>query len=184
MQISERLNAMPLAIELAAARLGMLTEGEILDQLSDRFRLLTGGSRTAPARQQTMAATIDWSYRLLTEDEALLFRRLSVFRGGFTLESAQAVCAEAIAGNVLDLIAGLVLKSMVVAERAQDVRSRYRLLESQLAYAEERLREKGELELTRRPHYEYFRASLSPHTVCHVGPPHPTTTPTASTASV
>ncbi len=179
MQICERLDGMPLAIELAAARLGMLTEGEILDQLSDRFRLLTGGSRTAPARQQTMAATIDWSYRLLTEDEALLFRRLSVFRGGFTLESAQAVCAEAIAGNVLDLIAGLVLKSMVVAERAQDVRSRYRLLESQLAYAEERLREKGELELTRRRHYEYFRDSLSANTVWQVGPRKADSSPTA-----
>jgi len=179
-QICERLDGMPLAIELAAARMGMMTEGEILDQLSDRFRLLTGGSRTAPARQQTMAATIDWSYRLLTEDEALLFRRLSVFRGGFTLESAQAVCAEAIAGNVLDLIAGLVLKSMVMAERAQDVRSRYRLLESQLAYAEERSREKGELELTRRRHYEYFRDSLSANTVWQVGPRKADNSPTAA----
>jgi predicted ATPase/DNA-binding CsgD family transcriptional regulator len=165
-QICEHLDGMPLAIELAAARLDMLTEHELLAQLSDRFRLLKAGSRTAPQRQQTMMATIDWSHRLLTEDEALLFRRLSVFRGGFTLESAQAVCADGIAGSALDALAGLVRKSMVVAERAERPRSRYRLLESQLAYAEDRLRETGELELVRRRHYEYFQESLTARTLC------------------
>jgi predicted ATPase len=140
-QICERLDGMPLAIELAAARVGMMAEQEILSQLSDRFHLLTGGSRTAPERQQTMIATIDWSYRLLTEEEALLFRRLAVFRGGFTLGSAQAICADGIVGSVLDLVAGLVQNSMVLAERTGGSGTRYRLLESQLAYAEDRLRE-------------------------------------------
>jgi len=160
-QICERLDGMPLAIELAAARMDVMSEQEILSQLSDRFRLLTRGSRTAPQRQQTMLATIDWSYRLLGEDEALLFRRVSVFRGGFTLESAQAVCGAGIASNVLDVMVGLVRKSMVVAERTEGQRSRYRLLESQLAYAEDRLREAGELDLLRRRHYDYFMESIA-----------------------
>lgn len=155
-EISERVDRLPLAIELAAARMGVLTEQEILSQLSDRFHLLTGGNRTAPERQQTLIATIDWSYRLLTEEEALLFRRLSVFRGGFTLASAKVICADGIAGSVLDLVAGLVRKSMVVAERTEGSGTRYRLLESQLAYAEGRLREAGELEAMRRRHYESF----------------------------
>jgi predicted ATPase/class 3 adenylate cyclase/DNA-binding CsgD family transcriptional regulator len=160
-QICDRLDGMPLAVELAAARLDVLTEQELMTQLSDRFQLLKGGSRTAPERQQSMMTTIDWSYRLLSQDEALLFRRLSVFRGGFTLESAEAVCGDGIAASVLDLVAGLVRKSMVVAERTEGARSRYRLLESQLVYAEDRLRESGELELARRRHYEYFQHSLA-----------------------
>ena len=156
-EICERLDRLPLAIELAAARVGLMSEQEILSQLSDRFRLLTGGTRTAPMRLQAMSTAIDWSYRLLTEEEAALFRRLSVFRGGFTLDSARAVCADGITAGVLDLVAGLVQKSMVVAERSEGSGSRYRLLESQLAYAEDRLREAGELETTRRRHYEHFK---------------------------
>jgi predicted ATPase/DNA-binding CsgD family transcriptional regulator len=164
-QICARVDGMPLAIELTAARLDMLTEQELLSQLSDRFGLLKAASRTAPERQQTMMATIDWSYRLLTKDEALLFRRLSVFRGGFTLESAQAICGDGIAGIILDLLAGLVRKSMVVAGRGEGSHSHYRLLESQLAYAEVRLQETGELELARRRHYEYFQKSLAARTI-------------------
>jgi predicted ATPase/DNA-binding CsgD family transcriptional regulator len=159
-QICEHLDGIPLAIELAAARVGMMTEPEILSGLADRFRLLTGGTRTAPDRQQTMMATIDWSYRLLNEDERLLFGRLSVFRGGFTLESAQAVCADAEAGPLLALLSGLVQKSMVVAERIPDSGTRYRLLESQLAFAEDRLEETSELELMHARHYEFFRDGL------------------------
>jgi predicted ATPase/DNA-binding CsgD family transcriptional regulator len=169
-EICEHLDRLPLAIELAAARLGMMTEQEILSQLADRFHLLTGGSRSAPARLQAMSAAIDWSYRLLTEDEALLFRRLSAFRGGFTLESAQAVCANGLTASLLDQIAGLVQKSMVVVEQTEGSESRYRLLETQLAYAEERLQETGELELIRRRHFEYFGDCLSTKTTSHAGP--------------
>jgi predicted ATPase/DNA-binding CsgD family transcriptional regulator len=160
-KICQRLDHLPLAIELAAARMGMMTEQEILSQLADRFHLLTGGSRTAPERLQAMSAAIDWSYWLLNEEESLLFRRLSVFRGGFTLESAEAVCVDGMTASVLDLIDGLVKKSMVMAERTDGSSTRYRLLESQLAYAEDRLREAMELELVRRHHYEYFRDCLS-----------------------
>jgi predicted ATPase/DNA-binding CsgD family transcriptional regulator len=158
--ICGRLDRMPLAIELAAARVGMMTEAEILSQLSDRFHLLTVGSRTAPERQQTMGATIDWSYRLLSEGEAQLFRLLSVFRGGFEIDSVQALSGGDLEGRVLELLTGLVQKSMVVAEGAASSGTRYRLLESQLAYAEDRLRESGELDLMRRRHYEYFGESL------------------------
>lgn len=163
-QICERLDGMPLAIELAAASLDMMTEQEILSQLSDRFRLLTRGNRTAPPRQQTMIATIDWSYGLLTEEEALLFRRLSVFRGGFSLEGARDVCADGLTGSVLEILAGLIRKSMVVAERAEGSGSRYRLLETQLSYAENLLGETGEFELVRRRHYEYFLESVATRT--------------------
>jgi predicted ATPase/DNA-binding NarL/FixJ family response regulator len=179
-QICERLDGMPLAIELAAARAGMMTEREILAQLSDRFGLLTGGNRTAPERHQTMIATIDWSYRLLTKGEALLFRRLSVFRGGFQLDGVMAVCADGLGGSTLDLLGGLEQKSMVVAERSEGSASRYRLLETQLAYAEDRLRETRELVDIRRRHYEYFLDCLG----AKVGPPAtPPPTPGADAAA-
>ncbi len=168
-QICERVDGMPLAIELAAARLDTLTDQEVLTQLSDRFRLLKAGTRTAPERQQTMMATIDWSYRLLSEDEALLFRRLSVFRGGFTLESAQAICGEGSAESLLDPLTGLVRKSMVLAERSEGSHSRYRLLESQLAFAEDRLQESGELEPSRHRHYEYFKEAVAARTFWRTG---------------
>jgi predicted ATPase/DNA-binding CsgD family transcriptional regulator len=169
-KICERLDCMPLAIELAAPRVGMMTEHDILSQLSDRFRLLTGGNRTAPERQQAMSTAIDWSYRLLTKTEAMFFRRSSVFRGGFTLDSAQAVCADGTTGGVLDLLTGLVQKSMVVAERTEGWGGRYRLLESQLAYAEDRLRETSEFEPTRRRHFEYFRDRVSAKSIRYTGP--------------
>jgi predicted ATPase/class 3 adenylate cyclase/DNA-binding CsgD family transcriptional regulator len=168
-QICHRLDGMPLAIELAAARLDMMSDKEILSQLADRFHLLTGGSRTAPERQQTMIATIDWSYRLLSEEEALLFRRSSVFRGGFTLESVQAVCADGVDASPLDMVAELVHKSMVVAEWADDEPARYRLLESQLDYASDLLRTSGETDLIRRRHYDYYRESLRARTWESVG---------------
>jgi non-specific serine/threonine protein kinase len=156
MQICERIDHLPLAIELAAARMGVMTEQEVAHQLTDRFQLLAGGHRIAPERQRTMSATIDWSYRLLTEEEALLFRRLSVFRGGFDFESVSAVCGGGMAGSVLDCLSALVQKSMLVAERAENAGTRYRLLESHLAYAGDRLGETGEPESMRRRHYEYF----------------------------
>src|SRR6202521_4462290 len=105
-----------------------------------------------------MAATIDWSHRRLNEDEARIFRRLAVFQGGFTMEAAQAVCAEATDRSVLGLVSGLVKKSMVVAERLHDGSTRYRLLESHHDFAGERLTESGELEAVQRRHYDYFSA--------------------------
>jgi predicted ATPase/DNA-binding CsgD family transcriptional regulator len=164
MQICERIDHLPLAIELAAARMGVMTEQDIVRQLGDRFQLLAGGNRNAPERQRTMRATVDWSYRLLTKTEALLFSRLSVFRGGFDFEGVRAICAGGIVENVLDALAGLVQKSMVVAERADNAGTRYRLLESHLAYAEDRLREAGESESIHRRHYEYFLQDVAART--------------------
>ena len=158
-EICERLDGLPLAIEMAAARMGLMTEQELLANLSHRLRLLTTGARTAPERQQTMVAAIDWSHRLLTEGEARLFRRLSVFRGGFTMESAQAVCADG-DESIFEQLTGLVQKSMVMAERIEGAGTRYRLLETQLAYAEDKLRDAGELEMVHKRHYEYFLAGI------------------------
>jgi non-specific serine/threonine protein kinase len=158
-EICERLDGLPLAIEMAAARMGLMTEQELLANLSHRLRLLTTGARTAPERQQAMVAAIDWSHRLLTEGEARLFRRLSVFRGGFTMESAQAVCSDGDETN-FEYLTGLVQKSMVMAERIEGAGTRYRLLEAQRAYAEEKLRDAGEVEMVHKRHYEYFLAGI------------------------
>ncbi|MEO8744085.1 MAG: LuxR C-terminal-related transcriptional regulator [Candidatus Dormiibacterota bacterium] len=155
-QICARLDGLPLAIEMASARLDMMSERELLENLNDRFRVLASGARTGPERQQTMTATIDWSHRLLTEDEGRLFRRLSAFQGGVTMEAAQAVCSADGPGSVLPLLSALVQKSMVVADRLSDDRTRYRLLESHHAFATERLRESGELDATLQRHYDYF----------------------------
>ena len=154
-RICERLDRLPLAIEMAAARIDVMSEKELLNNLNDRFRLLTSGTRTAPQRQQTMAATIDWSYRLLTDHEARLFRRLAVFQGGFTAEGAEAVCSDGIEANLIDVLAGLVQKSMVVADRL-DSGTRFRLLESHHDFASTRLRESGDLDSMQKSHYEYF----------------------------
>ena len=120
-EICRRLDGMPLAIELAAARVRALSVTEILDSLHDRFRLLTGGGRTAVRRQQTLRASVDWSHALLTEPEHVLFRRLAVFMGGFDLEAAQAVTAggDVERYQVLDQLTLLVDKSLVVADDTQ-----------------------------------------------------------------
>jgi non-specific serine/threonine protein kinase len=154
-RICERLDRLPLAIEMAAARIDVMSEKELLSNLNDRFRLLTSGTRTAPQRQLTMAATIDWSYRLLTDHEARLFRRLAVFQGGFTAEGAEAVCSDGIEANLIDVLAGLVKKSMVVADRLNSG-TRFRLLESHHDFAIARLRESGDLDSMQKSHYEYF----------------------------
>ena len=169
-QICDRLDRLPLAIEMAAARLNVMSARELLNNLNDRFRLLTSGSRTAPDRQQTLAATIDWSHRLLTDDEARLFRRLSVFQGGFTLDGVQAVCADGPEVDVIGLVAGLVQKSMVVADRLDDDSTRFRLLESQHAFALDRLRDADEIELMDRRHYWYFVGWLASETFASTGP--------------
>ena len=127
-EICRRLDGVPLAIELAAARVRALSLAEILDSLHDRFRLLTGGSRTAVRRQQTLRASVDWSHALLTEPERVLFRRLAVFMGGFDLDAAQPIAGggDVERYQVLDLLTLLVDKSLVVAEAGRG-RTRYQV---------------------------------------------------------
>jgi predicted ATPase/DNA-binding SARP family transcriptional activator len=164
-QICQRLDGIPLAIELAAARVKALPVEKLSERLDHRFRLLTGGSRTALPRHQTLQALIDWSYELLTEPERLLLRRLSVFAGTWTLEAAEAVCSDcglrmtalrAVIRNedVLDLLTSLVEKSLVGYEAA--VEARYRLLETVRQYARDRLLETEEAADMRRRHREWF----------------------------
>lgn len=154
-EICRQLDDLPLAIELAASRLGMMSEGQISAQLADRFRILAS-KRSNDPRHQTITAAIDWSHRLLNEPEAVLFRRLSVFRGGCTLESSRAVCADSLVPDVFGSLAGLVEKSMVAVEKVDVGETRYRLLETQAAYAEERLAASGEADALRARHYDYF----------------------------
>jgi non-specific serine/threonine protein kinase len=129
---------------------------EIIARLEDRFRLLAGGPRTALPRQQTLRATVDWSYELLTESERTLFRRLSVFVGGFDLAAADSICGEAI--SVVELLPQLVERSMVQAEQAPGAGARYRLLETLRQYGTEQLAASGEVPKVRRQHAEYFLA--------------------------
>jgi len=156
-EICHRLDGIPLAIELAAARVRMMSVEQIAARLSDRFRLLTQGSRTALPRQQTLRALIDWSYDLLNEEEQKLFRRLSVFSGGFTLEAAEAIGAGTgiDAPEVLDLLAALVEKSLVELDAAGE---RYRMLETVCAYAQQRLDETDDEDATRTRHLTFFLA--------------------------
>ena len=158
-QICHRLDGMPLAIEFAAARVRALTLSEIRDSLHDRFRLLTGSSRTAVRRQQTLRASVDWSHALLSEPERVLFRRLAVFHGGFALGAARAVAASDVAERyqVLDQLSLLVDKSLVVAENAGGS-TRYRLLETVRQYALERLGESGEADEVRTRHRDHYAA--------------------------
>jgi predicted ATPase/class 3 adenylate cyclase/DNA-binding CsgD family transcriptional regulator len=158
-QICQRLDGMPLAIELAAARVRVLSLAEIVDSLHDRFRLLTGGARTAVRRQQTLQASVDWSYALLTELERILLRRLAVFMGGFDLQAARAVVGgeHVAAHQVLDMLTLLVDKSLVVTETARG-RTRYRLLETVRQYAQEKLGESGEADVLRGRHREHYTA--------------------------
>ena len=158
-EICARLDGLPLAIELAAARVRALSLTEILDSLHDRFRLLTGGARTAVRRQQTLRASVDWSHALLTEPERVLFRGLAAFLGGFDLEATQTVASggEVERFQVLDLLTLLVDKSLVVADDSRG-RSRYRLLETVRQYALEKLGESGEADAVRARHRDHFTA--------------------------
>jgi len=172
-EICHRLDGIPLAIELAAARLKVLSIEQINARLKDRFRLLTGGSRTAMARQRTLEATVDWSYELLTETERQLMCRLSVFAGGWTIEAAEDVCS----GNgiekeeTLDLLSHLVDKSLVNVDERSECKPdrahpsidedtagnrRYRFLETVRQYARERLLRSGDAEWMRDRHYAFF----------------------------
>ena len=151
-RVCRALEGMPLAIELAAARLRTMTLDQLATRLDDRFRLLTGGSRAALPRHRTLRAVVDWSWELLTDAERVVLRRLSVFSGGASLEAAEQVCAGA--GDVLELLTALTEKSLVVT--AGEGAPRYRMLGTIKEYARHRLEEAGEAEQARQAHLAYF----------------------------
>ena len=156
--ICRRLDGIPLALELAAARASTLGLQQLASRLDDRFSLLTGGRRTALQRHQTLRATLDWSYELLSLSERVMLRRLSVFVGSFTLAAASAIVAviEIPPSDIVETLSNLVDKSLVVAD-VGGAAVHYRLLETTRAYAREKLAEAGELEDTARRHAEYYR---------------------------
>jgi predicted ATPase/DNA-binding XRE family transcriptional regulator len=156
-QICRRLDGIPLAIELAAARLSVLSLEQLSTRLDDRFLLLSGGSRTALARQQTLRATLDWGYDLLDAPEQLLLRRLSVFVGGWSLEAAEAICASdrLVEEEVLHVLAGLVAKSLVWLEEGTEG-ARYRLLETVRQYGHEKLVATGEAPHLQNRHLTWY----------------------------
>ena len=156
-RVCRRLDGIPLAIELAAARLTALSIDELARRIDDRFRLLTGGLRSALPRQRTLRALVDWSYDLLSADERKIIATLAVFSGGFTLDAAERVCAgEASDTNVLDALERLVAKSLVIAEQQPETDTRYRLLETIRQYAGEKLAESGVADAARGRHFAYF----------------------------
>jgi len=160
-QICRRLDGIPLAIELAAVRVKVLSLRQIADRLDDRFRLLTGGVRTALPRQQTLRAAIDWSHDLLTQPERALLRRLAVFAGGWTLEAAESVAADGELDHyeVLETLGRLVDRSLVAVDPpspGEEVATRYRLLETVRQYALERLEETGETSAVRGRHHTFY----------------------------
>jgi non-specific serine/threonine protein kinase len=159
-RVCQRVDGIPLAIELAAARTGVLSIEQIATRLDNRFRLLVGGGRTAPARQQTLRATLDWSYELLREPEQRLLNRLSVFAGSWTLEAAEHVAAEMAPQpeEVFELLARLVDRSLVQAEPGLAGYVRYRLLESVRAYASEQLHAGDDAPSVLRRHCAYYSA--------------------------
>ena len=156
--ICRDLDGLPLAIELSTARMGALAVEQVAERLEDSLKLLTGGDRTVAPRHQTLRATLEWSYELLSEPERSLFGRLSVFAGGWTLEAAEAVGAgEGIEeGEVLDLLSRLVSKSMVVVESAEGSALRYGMLQPVRQYGQERLGATGEADLVRRRHAWWY----------------------------
>ncbi len=158
--ICRRLDGIPLAVELAAARAKILSAEQINARLQDRFRLLTGGARTAVARQRTLEATVDWSYELLSDAERRLLARLTVFAGGWALEAAEHVCADndIEQDQVMDLLSHLVNKSLVAVEENASGERRYRLLETIRQYGRDRLFRSGEIEALGARHFECFLA--------------------------
>lgn len=156
-QICRRLDGMPLAIELAAARIRALSLEQIVARLDHTYRLLTGGSRSALPRQQTLRAAMDWSYDLLSAQEQACFRRLSVFAGSFSLEAAEAICAAepGEAYDVLDVLSSLIDKSLALMEQHGDV-ARYRLLEPIRQYGQDKLQEFAEAATVRRTHRDWY----------------------------
>ena len=156
-EIVRRLDGIPLAIELGAARVRMMTPEQILAGLEDRFRLLVGSSRTSVPRHRTLRASVDWSYDLLTDEERVALRRLAVFAGGFSLDAAENVCSGEgiVRDDVLDIVAGLIDRSLLQVGEEAPV-ARYRLLETIRQYASERLAESGEDDAVRARHLGYF----------------------------
>jgi predicted ATPase/DNA-binding SARP family transcriptional activator len=166
-QICQRLDGIPLAIELAAARVNTLTVEQISKRLDDRFNLLTHGLRSSMPRHQTLHAMIEWSYELLSEEERLLFRRLGVFAGGWMLEAAESVCADGSikTSEILDVLEHLINKSMIIPVKIQR-ECRYRMLETIRQYADKKLLEAREIDALRDRHLEYFlnlAESAAPH---------------------
>src|SRR5215210_4580091 len=157
-EICRKLGGIPLAIELATARVGTLSLEHISERLEGSLDLLSGGARTAVSRQRTLRGTLDWSHELLSEPDQKVFRRLSVFAGGWTLEASEAVGSgeDIEETEVLDLLSGLVEKSLVVAEPTERGGVRYRLLEPVRQYALEKLEQSGEAEHIKRSHVGYF----------------------------
>lgn len=154
--ICRRLDGIPLAIELAAARTGLLSPSEIASGLEDRFRLLAGGARTAIARQQTLLASVEWSYRLLDDTERALLRKLAVFAGSFTLDAAEAVCGdETTTPEVLDLLGALIDKSLLQIEEPWSP-TRYRMLETIRQYAGQKLLDSDEMPALRDRHLDHY----------------------------
>jgi predicted ATPase/DNA-binding CsgD family transcriptional regulator len=155
--VCQRLDGIPLAVELAAAWVRALTPAQIAAGLDDRFRLLAGGPRGVTARQQTLEASVEWSYHLLDQTDRRLFRQLAVFSDGFTLDAARAVCAVSSEDDVVVPLGRLIDKSLVLADR-DDGQARYRLLETIRQYARDRLREAGEAAACRDRHLDHFLA--------------------------
>ena len=159
-QVCHRLEGMPLAIELAAARVRVLSVEQIAGRLDDGLHLLVGGHRTDLARHQTLKATLDWSYDLLSDKEQRSLRRLAVFAGGFFLEAAEVICAgeDIEHGEVLDLLTALIDKSLVIVDKPQGSEPRYRLLEPIRQYSAERLQSSGEETIVRKRHRDWYLA--------------------------
>ena len=155
-QICRRVDGIPLAIELAAGRARMMAPAEILARLQDSFRVLAGGSRSEDARHETLKAAMDWSYRLLNEPEKRLFRRISVFMGGCTLDAVEAVCGDDDADSILEVLSQLVDKSLLNPLEGSGNSTRYLVLETVREYSRERLVEHGELESTETRHADFF----------------------------
>ncbi|HSL72537.1 MAG TPA: BTAD domain-containing putative transcriptional regulator, partial [Longimicrobiales bacterium] len=175
-RICRRLDGIPLAIELAAARVKVLAPHEIAARLEDSFRLLTSGQRTAVSRHRTLREAIDWSYALLTADEQRLLQRLAVFAGGFRLDSAEEVCSDPLLpqDDVLNALSGLVDKSLVTT-RTTPTATRYGLLDTVRQYADEKLRDSGDRDEVRARHAEHFlmlTETAAPHLIGGAGHPY------------
>ena len=158
MQVCQRLDGIPLAIELAAARVPVMQVSQIAARLDQSFRLLTSGSRTVMPRHQTLQATIDWSYQLLSKKEQVLFERLSIFGGSWTLQAVEAICTDQYIEEylILDLLMNLTDKSLVILDRKPGIESRYRFLETIRKYARQKLESSGQVAEFRKRHLDYF----------------------------